>query len=86
MRRAIVPALIVVATLGLADGASACAVCQGGTSDNRLEFILTTALLTFLPLAAIGGVVWHLRRRYLALADQPRSDSPEIRPARSDAS
>ena len=62
----------------------ACSVCQGGTSDNRIEFILTTALLTFLPLGLIGGVVWGLRRRYLSLAQQePREDVPRV-PAAAD--
>jgi len=54
--------------------ALACSVCQAGTSDNRFEFIATTALLTFLPLILIGGGVWGLRRRYLALANQPAPD------------
>jgi len=72
--------------LGLAMGASpsvvlACSVCQGGTADNRIEFILTTALLTFLPLGLIGGVIFGLRRRYLSLAQQEtRDDVPRIPP------
>ena len=42
----------------------ACAVCTSGTEDsNRLAFILTTALLSFLPLLMVGGIVWWLRRR-----------------------
>jgi hypothetical protein len=57
----------------------ACSVCQGGTADNRIEFIGTTALLTFLPLLLIGGVVFGLRRRYLSLAQQEtREDVPRI--------
>ena len=59
--------------------ARACSVCLGGTADNRIEFILTTALLTFLPLGLIGGVVYGLRRRYLSLAQQHASeDVPSI--------
>ena len=67
---------LILTVAGLAPSAAlACAVCAGGTSDNRIEFILTTALLTFLPLGLIGGVIWYLRRRYLALANQPPSDA-----------
>ena len=76
------PHLLLATLLGVLASpaaARACAVCQGGTSDNRLEFILTTALLTFTPLALIGGVVWGLRRRYLSLAVQePRDDVPRV--------
>jgi hypothetical protein len=57
--------------------AVACAVCGGGTADNRIEFILTTAFLTFLPLILIGGVVYGLRRRYLQVAQlDVRSELP----------
>ena len=66
---------------------SACAVCMGGTADNRIEFILTTALLTFLPLGLIGSIVYGLRRRYLSLAQQPASDAvPSVPSARESAS
>lgn len=66
-------ALVAIPVLASTRVAQACAVCAGGTQDNRLEFILTTAFLTFLPLAMMGGIVWYLRRRYLALANQPPS-------------
>lgn len=57
--------------------AVACAVCGGGTADNRIEFILTTAFLTFLPLLLIGGVVYGLRRRYLQVVQRDvSSDLP----------
>ena len=37
----------------------ACAVCTSAAEDsNRLAFILTTALLSFLPLLIVGGFVW----------------------------
>ena len=46
----------------------ACAVCFTGKDDaSRLTFILTTALLTSLPLLLIGGAVWWLRRRFAEL-------------------
>ncbi len=49
--------------------AIACAVCGVGLEESRLAFILTTAFLTFLPLMMIGGTIWWLRRRALALAE-----------------
>ena len=81
------PALLAMALLASPRLAVACSVCQGGTSDNRIEFILTTALLTFLPLLLIGGIIYGLRRRYLSLAQQDLAeDVPRItRPARAEA-
>ena len=43
--------------------ASACAVCFSGSDESRLAFILTTALLSGLPLAMIGGAVYWVSRR-----------------------
>ena len=59
----------------------ACTVCLGGETNNREEFIGTTALLTFLPLMLIGGVIYGLVRRarrleqehQALLAEQPSS-------------
>jgi hypothetical protein len=42
----------------------ACSVCSPGTEDaNRLAFLLTTALLSFLPLIMVAAFVYWLRRR-----------------------
>jgi hypothetical protein len=75
-------ALLLAAVIAAAPHAAiACSVCQGGTADNRIEFIATTAFLTFLPLALIGGVIYGLRRKYLGLAHQEtRDDGPRIEP------
>ena len=71
--------LLAVVVAAAPQAAIACSVCQGGTADNRIEFIATTAFLTFLPLALIGGVIYGLRRRYLSLAQQEtRDDVPRI--------
>lgn len=63
--------------LALPSAAQACAVCGGGTEDNRIEFIVTTAVLTFLPLGLMFGIFWYFRRRYLAVANQlpPRDEA-----------
>ena len=70
-----------VLAAALPRAAAACAVCSGGTTDNRLEFIATTAFLTFLPLGLMGGIFWYLRRRYLALANPPPSGAAQQVPA-----
>ena len=84
MRNACAGAL--VALLVLAPRiALACPVCMGGRDDaTRTAFLLTTAFLTVLPLALIGGVVWWLTRRARAL-EQQRSvgASPRLDPAQS---
>ena len=44
--------------------AQACAVCFSGRSDEQREaFLLTTGLLTFLPLILLGFGVWAFIRR-----------------------
>jgi hypothetical protein len=60
---------------------AACAVCGAGQEDEtRLAFILTTALMTALPLAMLGGLFLWLRKRARAL-DEAARDEPE--PAQS---
>lgn len=55
------------AMMALPRVSQACAVCMGGRGDeNRLAFILTTALLSFLPLTMVGAAVWLFARRALA--------------------
>ncbi len=65
-------ALAIGTALMLAPGlASACAVCFTGRSDETREaFIGATAFMTFLPMLVIGGVVWWLRRRVLAIQSE----------------
>ncbi len=80
-RLASVIALAVVLSPQLA---SACSVCMSGKEDEtRIAFIVMTAFLTFLPLCLIGGLVWWLRRRALAMQaiEPPRrvQAGPEVR-------
>jgi hypothetical protein len=44
--------------------AHACPVCFTGTEENRAAYFLTFVLLTSLPLACIGGLVWWVRKRF----------------------
>ncbi len=41
----------------------ACAVCFSGRDETRAAFLATTLLLSGLPLALIGSLVFWLRRR-----------------------
>jgi len=69
--------LMLLAAPRLAD---ACSVCQGGTINNRAEFISTTAFLTFMPLLMIGGIALYVRRRYVRLSQQPPVEGvPRVR-------
>ena len=65
----------------------ACAVCASGQGDeSRTAFILTTALLTALPLSMLGGLLWWLRRRLQKLERGPARDRvrvPEVSRASS---
>jgi len=68
-RRSRALAVLVASALAFAPRiAQACAVCFSGRSDEtRVAFIATTAFLTLLPMVLIGGVVWWLRRRAIAI-------------------
>lgn len=56
--------LTALAVLLLPGAAQACAVCGPGTEESRVAFIVTTGILTALPLVMIGGVFWWLRGRF----------------------
>ena len=47
----------------VADVAQACSVCFSARDENRMAFIVTTGLMTGLPLGLIGGTVLWLRFR-----------------------
>ena len=49
--------------LFLTSSALACSVCGYTSPDSQFAFILTTILLTFVPLLFIGGVVYYLKRK-----------------------
>ena len=56
------------------DCAEACAACLR-EADNRVEFIVTTGLLTFLPLIVLGLAFWWLRRRVQAMERRSEADA-----------
>ncbi len=68
----------------------ACSVCSAGREDEtRTAFILTTAFLTVLPLAMIGGLIYCLVRRARQLerdADRPRAHARPVQASLSGVS
>lgn len=46
----------------------ACSVCFSGRDEARTAYVLTTVLLSLLPLICVGGLVLWLRARHRALA------------------
>ncbi len=69
-------ALVLVAGTLAPRSSHACAVCFSGADGARVAFLLTTALLTVLPLALLGGFAWWLRRRMRELDSDAREDVP----------
>ena len=69
-----VTAILAAAALLCPGAAEACAVCGPGTEESRVAFILTTAFMTALPLALIGGVVYWLRRRLAEMERRAHTD------------
>lgn len=64
------PAAIALGILLAPETAGACTVCFSGRDETRAAFLATTLLLSVLPLAMIGALVFWLRRRALALDRQ----------------
>ena len=63
-------AAIALGILASPETAGACSVCFSGTDETRAAFLATTVLLSVLPLAMVGSLVFWLRRRSLALDRQ----------------
>lgn len=72
--RGLVLALLLLPALPGA--AQACAVCFDTTAENRMAFMLTTVLLSLLPLGMVGGAGVWIRRRSRQL-EGDRDDSSE---------
>jgi hypothetical protein len=62
--------LLAAALLTAPRVAQACSVCTGGQKEEVGQaFLIGSLFLSVLPLAAIGGLAWWLRRRSRALAN-----------------
>lgn len=60
---------LAVVLAALPRAAEACSVCTTGTEDNtRGMFLITTLVMSTLPLAMVGVFLFWLRRRMRALA------------------
>jgi hypothetical protein len=57
----------------LPEAAAACSVCYAGAEESRKAFLLTTVLLSVLPLGMIGALAWWVWR---AARDADRADAP----------
>ena len=60
------PVLTLLALVALPELASACAVCGAGVEDDqsRIAYLVTSGVLSLLPLALLGGFLLWLRRQY----------------------
>ena len=54
---------ILLILLGTATPLLACSVCGYASEASRTAFIVTTGLLTFVPLLFVGGVLWYLKKK-----------------------
>ena len=68
--KAWLPAALALPVWLFPEMAGACAVCFSGRDETRAAFLATTLLLSVLPLAMVGALVFWLRRRALALERQ----------------
>jgi hypothetical protein len=59
-------ALVLLVLVAVPEWAAACAVCGAGVDDDqsRIAYLITTALLSMLPLALFGGILLWLRRQH----------------------
>ncbi|MDQ8179039.1 hypothetical protein [Pelagicoccus sp. SDUM812005] len=56
-------AAILSLAFALAASAEACSVCAVGKEEARVAYYATTAILSFLPLMMIGGLVYFLFKK-----------------------
>ncbi len=79
MRRTLIIGLLTASLcLGLPEAAHACPVCFDANGEVRWAFIVTTAFLTFLPLAMVGGTGLWMRKKYREMR-KTEDATPEVR-------
>jgi hypothetical protein len=67
----LVSAVAVAGILAAPRLAVACAVCFSGRDDaTQLAFRISTGAMTFLPFLLVGGLLWWLRSRFRAIAEE----------------
>lgn len=59
------PVLVLLALVALPELAAACAVCGASADEDqsRVAYLVTTAVLSLLPLALFGGILLWLRAK-----------------------
>jgi hypothetical protein len=75
MKRRWIPILVVFALATLPKAAFACSVCFDPRDKNRAAFVITTVLLTFFPLAVVGGAGVWLRKRFHRIEVEDERDA-----------
>ncbi|KOR32506.1 hypothetical protein TI05_06855 [Achromatium sp. WMS3] len=60
----------------IANDAWSCAVCGVALEASRLAFIYSTAILSLIPLAMIGGLIYYLY--YLDKLNQKKSEPSDL--------
>ncbi|MGE0786659.1 MAG: hypothetical protein AB7S26_13390 [Sandaracinaceae bacterium] len=78
--RFVAPALAALFVLAHASAAYACPVCFQSNEANRDAFLLTTAILSLVPLAMIFGLAFVLIRRERAAQAEARREEAEAAP------
>lgn len=66
MQFRLLSALLAVVTVLVSQAALACTVCGVGKEESRVAFILTTGILTVIPLAMIGFIIYYIYRQVKA--------------------
>jgi hypothetical protein len=72
-RMTFIPVLILLLQ---AEALFACTVCGVGKEESRLAFIITTGLLTFIPLIMIGFIVYYIYRQVKARDTAAKENLP----------
>jgi hypothetical protein len=54
----------------------ACAVCGVAKEESRIAFIVTTGILTFVPLIVIGFVIYYIYRQVKARESEASKNLP----------
>jgi hypothetical protein len=68
---------VTAAALAAPASAHGCSVCSSATEQNRMAFLVTTIVLSLLPLAMLGFGIWWLRRQALLAAAEEAAMLPE---------
>ena len=72
--------LLVVAIVLLPELAAACSVCTTGSSESAGTFLAMTIFMTTLPFAAVGAVIFFLRRRFRAIEAEREARATQAAP------